>query len=75
MTTYTHTYTNTFTEARAREVMHHVLGDFVIVANRGMIALSTIQAWHEEIFPRRDVTGCSWRNRSVALGRAAREKA
>lgn len=48
-TSYTSSHTSTFSEARARAVMQHVLGDFMNVASAGLIARETIQKWHEEV--------------------------
>jgi len=48
-TTYTASQTSTFSEARARAVMRHVLGDFMNTASTGLIARETIQRWHEEV--------------------------
>ena len=47
--TRTTSQANTFSEARAREVMAHVLGDFMGAASAGLILRETIQAWHEEV--------------------------
>lgn len=46
---HTMTATSTFSEARARAVMRHVLGDFMTVANAGHIAHETIRTWCEEL--------------------------
>lgn len=48
-TSYTTTQTSTFTEARARAVMHHVLEDFMLAASANLIARDTIQRWFEEL--------------------------
>ncbi|UQA57425.1 hypothetical protein [Polyangium aurulentum] len=48
-TTYTASQTSTFSEARARAVMRHVLGDFMNVASAGLIARETLLEWHEEV--------------------------
>jgi hypothetical protein len=47
--TFTVSGTSAFTEARARAVMRHVLGDFMSVASAGLIARETIATWHEEL--------------------------
>lgn len=47
--TYTVSQSSTFSEARAREVMRHVLGDFMSTASTGLIARETIQSWHEDV--------------------------
>lgn len=48
-TTYTASRSSTFSEARAREVMRDVLGDFMNVASRGLRPRDTLQTWHEEV--------------------------
>ncbi len=48
-TSNTVSQTSTFSEARAREVMRHVLGDFMGIASAGLVARETIQRWHEEV--------------------------
>ncbi|MFO0762675.1 MAG: hypothetical protein U0359_39925 [Byssovorax sp.] len=48
-TSYTVSQTSTFTEARARAVMRHVLGDFMNLAGTGLIKRETLQEWHEEL--------------------------
>lgn len=48
-TTYTTSHTSTFSEARARAVMRHVLADFMNVASAALIGRETIQRWHEEL--------------------------
>lgn len=48
-TTYTFSRSSTFSEARARAVMGHVLGDFMSAASAELIERATLQTWHEEI--------------------------
>lgn len=48
-TTYAISQTSTFSEARARAVMRHVLGDFMAAANAGLIDRTRITGWHEEL--------------------------
>jgi hypothetical protein len=47
--TYTVARASTFSEARARDVMQNVLGDFVLVANAKLVDHGTIQKWHQDI--------------------------
>jgi Bacterial HORMA domain family 1 len=47
--TYTASQTSTFSEARARDVMRRVLGDFMSVASAGLIERETILGWHEDV--------------------------
>ncbi len=47
--TFTESVSYTFTEARAREVMAHVLADFMAVATHGFVSRASIITWHEEI--------------------------
>ena len=46
---FTASQANTFTEARARAVMHNVLADFMLVADAGLIKRETIQKWFDEL--------------------------
>lgn len=48
-TTRTATQASTFTEARAREVMRQVHGDFMNWASAGFIAREKAQQWFEEL--------------------------
>ncbi|MDC3956338.1 HORMA-1 domain-containing protein [Polyangium jinanense] len=46
---YTASHASTFTEARARAVLHNVLEDFMQVANAGFVARETIKEWFDEL--------------------------
>ncbi|MDI1480548.1 hypothetical protein [Polyangium sp. y55x31] len=46
---HTASQASTFTEARARAVMHHVLADFMLAADAGLIKRETIQKWFDEL--------------------------
>lgn len=47
--TYTVARASTFSEARARDVMQNILGDFVLIANAGLVDHEMIQKWHQDI--------------------------
>ncbi|MDI1436516.1 hypothetical protein [Polyangium sorediatum] len=48
-TSFTASQASTFTEARARAVMHNVLADCMLVADAGLIKRETIQKWFDEL--------------------------